>query len=89
MAFGAAVALAGAPAPARAADDPLGPLAPVTACSPGCRAICRRWLTPTAASTGPNGQLQNPAYLPALVQQSTAGSIRSLRNLAASPPDRR
>lgn len=85
VAFGSAFALAGAPAPARAADDPLGPLAPVTGLLTGLPSDLQAMADAYGRITGPNGQLQNPAYLPALVQQSTAGSIESLRNLAASP----
>ena len=35
--------------------------------------------------TGPNGQLQNPAYLPALVQASTATGVAQLLQQAATP----
>jgi hypothetical protein len=35
--------------------------------------------------TGPGGQLQNPAYLPALVQASTADQVQQLLEQAASP----
>ena len=35
--------------------------------------------------TGPNGQLQNPAYVPALVQASTAKNVAQLLQQAATP----
>src|SRR5690349_20873105 len=35
--------------------------------------------------TGPNGQLQNPAYLPALVQASTEKNVAQLLQQAAAP----
>lgn len=35
--------------------------------------------------TGPGGQLQNPAYLPALVQATTARTVEQLLTQAASP----
>lgn len=35
--------------------------------------------------TGPGGQLQNPAYLPALVQSSTARTVEQLLTQVASP----
>lgn len=35
--------------------------------------------------TGPNGQLQNPAYLPALVRETTSLSVNQLLTQAATP----
>ncbi|MEO5653610.1 MAG: alpha/beta hydrolase [Marmoricola sp.] len=57
--------------------------------APGTPAYVQRDLTNLADAygriTGPNGQLQNPAFLPALVAESTAAQAAQLLEQAAAP----
>lgn len=74
-----AVLLAAAVAPARAADPP----------QPGSPEYVARDLTNIADAygrvTGPDGQLANPNYLPALIQQSKLLTAMQLLTQAADP----
>src|ERR1700712_1739860 len=86
LALTAAVALTAALVPASSwAADP----APTPAPAPGSPAYVARDLQNIQDAygrvTGPGGQLQNPAYLPALVQASTADQVQQLLEQAASP----
>lgn len=79
-----ATALGAAPAEADT-TDPLAPLggllAPVTGVVSDVQAMADGY----GRITGPNGQLQNPNYLPALLEQASTTYLSQLTAMAATP----